>query len=136
MPRSESPDKTREEDKSNLYVSNLSYKTREEDLQDSFAKYGAVSRCRIIKDPHTRESRGFGFVTFENATDAAEALESLNHTELDGRQINVEIAKKPRARSPDRNSRPPRRDSPRREYRARSPPRRRSSRSPSPKYRR
>jgi RNA recognition motif-containing protein len=70
-------------------------------------------------------------VTFEKAEDAAEALHSLNQTELGGRQIKVEMAKKPRA---DQNTRT-RRDSPRRDVRARSPVRRRSSRSNSPRLR-
>lgn len=49
-----------------------------------------IEKAQIMKDPHTRESRGFGFVTFENSEDAAAAMAALNATTLDDRTITVE----------------------------------------------
>ena len=58
----------------NLYIANLSYNISEGDLHDKFAVFGKIRHCRIIRDPVTQESRGFGFVTFESAPDANEAI--------------------------------------------------------------
>jgi len=49
-----------------------------------------IEKAQIMKDPHTRESRGFGFVTFEEAVDADAAMAALNATTLDDRTISVE----------------------------------------------
>ena len=127
----------------NLYISNLSYKTQEQDLHDKFAKFGKIKYCKVIKDPYTSKSRGFGFVTFESAEDAGEARDKLNSSSLDGRELRIEVAKRSRAYSPTpgnylgnpkyrRNSYrdSPRRESPRRRY---DSPRRRYD-SPRRKY--
>lgn len=52
-----------------------------------------------MRDPHTRESRGFGFVNFENVEDANAAMEALNATTLDDRTIGVAKARRGRART-------------------------------------
>ena len=104
MPRSESGE--REENiiesnrGNNLYVSNLSYRTKEEDLHELFGKHGKIKYCKVVRDPVSNESRGFGFVTFEEPADAKEALEHLEKTEIGGRAIHVEEAKRPRPYSP------------------------------------
>lgn len=51
-------------------------------------------------DPHTRESRGFGFIRMATAEDAERAMTSINGTEIDGRVITVEKAKRSRPRTP------------------------------------
>ncbi|MDD3077744.1 MAG: RNA-binding protein [Paludibacter sp.] len=79
----------------NIYVGNLSYKVRENDLLGVMEEYGSVSSCKIIKDRETGKSKGFGFV--EMADDAAQkAIEELNGAEFDGRTMVVKEAK-PRA---------------------------------------
>lgn len=76
----------------NIYVGNLSYRVRENDLQGVMAEYGQVESCKIIKDRETGKSKGFGFV--EMADDAAlKVIEELNGAELDGRTLVVKEAK-------------------------------------------
>lgn len=115
----------------NLYISNLSYRTQEQDLHDKFSKFGKIKYCKVIKDPYTNQSRGFGFVTFESAEDASEARSKLNSSNVDGRELRIEVAKRSRAYSPtpgnylgnpkyrrnnDRSISPRRRDSQRRRH--------------------
>ncbi|KAJ1555041.1 hypothetical protein HK096_009960 [Nowakowskiella sp. JEL0078] len=82
----------------NLYVSGLSIKTQDGDLKDVFSKYGSISKCNIMYDPHTKESRGFGFVCFEKSEDANEALSAMNNSELHGKRISIEKARRGKAR--------------------------------------
>ena len=84
-----------------LYVGNLPYSTTESDLHDLFSASGTVDSVRIITDRDTGRSRGFGFITFASAEDAAKAVEKANGTELDGRDLRVNLAedKPERARS-------------------------------------
>ncbi|KAI9008422.1 hypothetical protein BC832DRAFT_554064 [Gaertneriomyces semiglobifer] len=96
--RSRSPARSREaeEDNSaqnpgnNLFVTNLSKVTREDQLEDLFIKYGKIEKLSIMYDPHTRESRQFAFVTFQRVDDADAAVAALNDYELDGKRIIVE----------------------------------------------
>ena len=90
---SSSPRQERRPDGANLYVSNLSYQTEENDLEAKFQQFGVIKSIKIIKDSNTRKSRGFGFVTFEETRDAEKAIEKLNSTEIDGREIRVEKAR-------------------------------------------
>ncbi|KAH9486170.1 Serine/arginine-rich splicing factor SR45a [Psilocybe cubensis] len=84
----------------NLHVSGLSHKVDTRDLEAAFAKIGRVKKASVMYDPHTRESRGFGFVTMESAEEAEAAVAALNATELMGKIINVEKARRGRARTP------------------------------------
>ncbi|CAM6021364.1 unnamed protein product [Sphagnum balticum] len=84
----------------NLYVTGLSTRVTEKDLEEHFSKEGKVTECRLVVDPRTRESRGFGFVTMENPDDADRTVKYLNRTTLEGRVITVEKAKRKRARTP------------------------------------
>ncbi|KAI6104534.1 hypothetical protein EDD16DRAFT_1695979 [Pisolithus croceorrhizus] len=74
----------------NLHVSGLSHKVDTRDLEQAFAKIGRVKKASVMYDPHTRESRGFGFVTMETAEEADAAITALNATELMGKVMNVE----------------------------------------------
>ena len=76
-----------------LFVGNLSWNTEETSLRDMFEAHGEVEDVRIITDRDTGRSRGFGFVTFVNSDDAKNAMEALNGTELDGRNLNVNEAR-------------------------------------------
>ncbi|KAF9207010.1 hypothetical protein BGZ59_011382 [Podila verticillata] len=84
----------------NLFVNSLAAKTEQSDLEDLFGKYGKVEKVQIMLDPHTRESRGFAFVTMVRAEDAEAAMSVLNSFELHGRAMSVKLAKRGRARTP------------------------------------
>jgi len=63
-------------------------------------KYGKIVDLNIVRDPFTKESRGFGFITYDNSKSATESIEALNKTELDGRNIIVEFSKRTRPHKP------------------------------------
>ncbi|KAI8585178.1 hypothetical protein BDZ88DRAFT_433754 [Geranomyces variabilis] len=85
----------------NLYVTNLSLRTRERDLEKLFGEYGKISKAAIMYDPHSQESRGFAFVSFDLPEDADNARAAISgKVELDGKVITVELAKRGRARTP------------------------------------
>jgi RNA recognition motif-containing protein len=77
----------------NIYVGNLSYKVKEDDLKNVFAEYGEVSAVRIITDKYSGKSKGFGFVTMDNDEEANQAINSLNNHELNERKMVVNEAK-------------------------------------------
>lgn len=84
----------------NLHVSNLSHRVDTRDLEAAFAKIGRVKKASVMYDPHTRESRGFGFVTMETSEEADAAITALNATDLMGKTCTVERARRGRARTP------------------------------------
>ncbi|KAG5644960.1 hypothetical protein DXG03_007330 [Asterophora parasitica] len=103
--RSRSPGAPRDPERgvnpgNNLHVSGLSHKIDTRDLETAFAKIGRVKKASVMYDPHTRESRGFGFVTMETGEEADAAVTALNGTELLGKTMNVEKARRGRARTP------------------------------------
>lgn len=75
-----------------IYVGNVSFDSSEGDLQDAFEAYGAVSELKIITDRETGRSRGFAFVTMDNADEAHAAIEGLNGHDLGGRELSVREA--------------------------------------------
>lgn len=86
----------------NIYVSNLSFNVRDEDLKALFTPYGEVTSATIINDKLTGKSRGFGFVEISDAA-AAKAIQELNDTMVDGRSIKVMEAR-PKEDRPARNN--------------------------------
>jgi RNA recognition motif-containing protein len=76
----------------NIFVARLNFKTRREDLEAAFAKFGQVTSAKIVKDRDTGRSKGFGFVEMANDEEASAAIAALNETELDGRAIVVKQA--------------------------------------------
>ncbi|KAI9315663.1 hypothetical protein BX666DRAFT_1841728, partial [Dichotomocladium elegans] len=74
-----------------VFVGNLSFKTTEEALTEFFESAGKVTEATVIK--HGRRSLGYGFVAFETAAEAEKARNELNKKELEGREVNVEVAK-------------------------------------------
>jgi len=76
-----------------IYVGNLHYKVDEEVLKEIFEEYGEVSAVKIVTDNVTRKSKGFGFVTMNDETNAKQAIEELNEGELMGRKIIVNQAR-------------------------------------------
>eukprot|EP01098_Paradermamoeba_levis_P001609 TRINITY_DN1187_c0_g4_i2.p1 TRINITY_DN1187_c0_g4~~TRINITY_DN1187_c0_g4_i2.p1 ORF type:complete len:193 (+),score=54.64 TRINITY_DN1187_c0_g4_i2:71-649(+) len=75
-----------------LFVGGLNFDTDEQRLREAFEKYGGVAEVKIIHDQNTGRSKGFGFVSFEEASAAEEAIREMNSQELDGRQIRVDFA--------------------------------------------
>lgn len=73
----------------NIYVGNLAYKARENDLKDLFENYGAVTSVKIITDKMTGRSKGFGFVEMADDTEARNAINELHGKEMFGRNLNV-----------------------------------------------
>jgi cold-inducible RNA-binding protein len=88
----------------NLYVGNLSFKTSEDDLRKLFEAHGTVERVSVTTDRATGRSRGFGFVEMANEDEANAAIKALNETELDGRNLMVNIAR-PKGERPERRNR-------------------------------
>jgi len=75
-----------------LFVGGLSWDTTDESLRSAFASFGEVTEAKVITDRETGRSRGFGFVTFDNAESASTAMGEMNGTTLDGRNIRVDTA--------------------------------------------
>ena len=71
----------------NIYVGNLSWGMNDQDLENLFAEHGTVTSAKIITDRMTNRSRGFGFVEMSDGGETA--IESLNGTEVDGRELVV-----------------------------------------------
>ena len=77
----------------NIYVSNLSFNVTDEDLNEYFAEYGEVSSAKVILDKFTQKSRGFAFVEMSDEEAAKKAIQELDGASVDGRTINVSVAK-------------------------------------------
>jgi len=75
-----------------LFVGGLSWGTTDKELMDAFSPYGNVTEAKVIKERDSGRSRGFGFVTFDSDTEAGAAMEAMNDTELDGRNLRVDFA--------------------------------------------
>jgi RNA recognition motif-containing protein len=73
----------------NIYVGNLSFNASEDDLNQAFAAFGAVTSASIIKDKFTGQSRGFGFVEMPNAEEGKAAIQGMNGKDLKGRTLTV-----------------------------------------------
>lgn len=81
-----------------LYVGGLAWATDNAGLEQAFSAYGEVEEAKVIMDRETGRSRGFGFVTFVEQSDAEKAL-ALDGTQLDGRTIKVSIAQERQPRT-------------------------------------
>ena len=85
---------------SNLFVTGIHPRLSEDEISRLFEKYGAVEKCNIMKDPHTRESRGFGFVKMVTAEEADAAKDGLQGEVYEGRTLSIEKARRARPRTP------------------------------------
>ena len=79
-----------------LFVGSLSYDTTNESLKTAFEPAGTVQEAVVITDRASGRSKGFGFVTMSTAEEAQKAIELLNGKEVDGRTVNVDVAKPPK----------------------------------------
>jgi len=82
-----------------LYVGNLAYSVRDQDLQDAFSQYGAVSSAKVMMDRETGRSKGFGFVEMGSDAEAQAAINGLNGQPVAGRAVVVNEAR-PREERP------------------------------------
>ena len=77
----------------NIYVGNLSFEVKEDDLRQAFEAYGKVESATIIMDKFSGESRGFGFVEMASKDEATAAIAEMNGKDLKGRALNVNEAR-------------------------------------------
>lgn len=85
-----------------IYVGNLPFSATEDQIRQLFTEHGTVESVSLITDRHTGDPRGFGFVEMP-PTEADAAIEALNGTELDGRDLKVNAARPRRDSSEGRN---------------------------------
>ena len=76
-----------------LYVGNLSYSIRDNDLEQAFGEFGAVASAKVMMERETGRSKGFGFVEMGTDAEAQAAIEGLNGHTLDGRALTVNEAR-------------------------------------------
>ena len=81
-------------------MGNLSYQTMENDLQDYFSQAGVVTSVNLMLDKVTGKSRGFAFVEFATAEEAAKAVEQLHNKEFQGRTLTINVARPREERAP------------------------------------
>ena len=85
---------------SKLYVGGLSYSTTSASLQGHFAQCGTVLSATVVMDPHSRESRGFGFVEMSTGAEAQAAIAKLDGQPFEGRRLKVNMANSQGSRAP------------------------------------
>ena len=83
-----------------LYVGNLPYSVRDEDLQQSFGQFGAVTSAKVMMERDTGRSKGFGFVDMGSDAEAQAAIAGMNGQPLGGRSVVVNEARPMEARPP------------------------------------
>ena len=86
-----------------IYVGNLPWSVTDQELADAFGAYGNVEKASIISDRDSGRSKGFGFVTMNDADEGNKAIEAMNGSEMGGRNLKVNEAR-------PREDRPPRQD--------------------------
>ncbi len=77
----------------NIYLGNLNFEAKEEEIEELFQAFGDVEEVKIIKDRYSGKSRGFAFVQMGSDEAGAKAIEELNDTEWQGRKILVNKAR-------------------------------------------
>jgi len=76
----------------NIYVGNLNYRVRENDLKNVMERFGTVDYVKVIKDRETGRSKGFAFVEMPDDEEARRAIAELNEKDLDGRKMIIKEA--------------------------------------------
>lgn len=89
-----------------IFVGGLAWATTDDSLRAAFEPFGQVVEAKVIVERDTGRSRGFGFVTFEEESSAAEAMERMNGQTLDGRAIRINPAEETKKKPGGRPQRP------------------------------
>jgi RNA recognition motif-containing protein len=76
-----------------LYVGNLSFSIGDKELREAFAPHGNLTSASVVTDRDSGQSRGFGFVEYGSSEEAQRAVDAMNGTSLDGRSLNVNVAR-------------------------------------------
>ena len=86
----------------NIYVGNLPYSVKNQELREAFEEFGEVDSAEVIIDRRTKRSRGYGFVEMANEEAGHHAIETLNGSDFQGRELRVDESQpkdeKPRSR--------------------------------------
>lgn len=82
-----------------LYVGNLAYSVRDNNLEEAFSAFGNVNSAKVMMERDTGRSKGFGFVEMGSAQEAEAAIQGLNGQNLDGRALTVNVARPMEPRS-------------------------------------
>ncbi len=77
----------------NIYVGNIAWSMTEDELNALFSEFGSVSSAKIINDKYSGRSKGFGFVEMDNDAEAEAAIEALNDSDQNGRNLRVNQAR-------------------------------------------
>lgn len=83
-----------------LYVGNLAYSVRDDDLHQEFSGFGSVQSAKVMMERDTGRSKGFGFVEMGSAEEAEAAINGLNGKNFGGRDLTVNIARPMEPRAP------------------------------------
>ena len=78
---------------SKLYVGNLAYSVRDDDLQQKFSEFGGVQSAKVMMDRDSGRSKGFGFVEMSSPAEAEAAIRGMNGQNVDGRDMVVNVAR-------------------------------------------
>lgn len=76
-----------------IYVGNLSFQMKDDDLKNTFSEFGNVTSAKVISDKYSGRSKGFGFVEMDNDTAGKAAIDALNGKEVMGRPLRVNEAR-------------------------------------------
>ncbi|XP_045020900.1 RNA-binding protein Musashi homolog 2 isoform X3 [Bubalus bubalis] len=87
-------------DPGKMFIGGLSWQTSPDSLRDYFSKFGEIRECMVMRDPTTKRSRGFGFVTFADPASVDKVLGQPHH-ELDSKTIDPKVAFPRRAQPKD-----------------------------------
>ena len=77
----------------NIFVASLNFASTDEDLRALFEQFGSVDSAKVVLDRETGRSRGFGFVEMPDSSEANAAIEQLNDSDFEGRNIIVKEAR-------------------------------------------
>ena len=83
-----------------LYVGNLPYSFRDEDMQQAFSQFGSISSAKVMMERDTGRSKGFGFVEMGSDAEAQAAIKGMNGQAMGGRNLVVNEARPMEARPP------------------------------------
>ena len=91
----------------NIYVGNLPYSVKSQELREAFEAFGTVSSAEVIFDRRTKRSRGYGFVEMPDASQGKKAVESMNGSDFQGRELRVDESQPREQKESQRRERGP-----------------------------